>query len=86
MAHHVHKIPGNLYRPAEVIPDDIPRIRGYNFNQGVDYTALLRSYLTTGLQATNVGLAIQQINNMVRQVAHTEKVLLMALVPFVAAK
>lgn len=86
MTHHVHKIPGDIYRPNEPIPDDMPRIQGYNFNQGVDHKALLRSYLTTGLQATNVGLAIQQINNMVRKVAHTDKVSVMAPVLYVGVK
>lgn len=65
MAHHIHPIPGDIYRNFDPVPDDTPKIQGYNFNQGVDYHALLQSYVNTGLQATNVGLAIQQINNMV---------------------
>lgn len=66
MARHIHAIPGDIYRKVDPLPVDLPLVKGYNFNQGVDYRALLRSYLTTGLQATNVGVAIQLINTMVR--------------------
>mmetsp|Transcript_84563 Transcript_84563/g.149659 ORF Transcript_84563/g.149659 Transcript_84563/m.149659 type:complete len:399 (+) Transcript_84563:41-1237(+) len=39
-------------------------ITGYDFNSGVDYSALLDSYVRTGFQATNFGLAIAEINRM----------------------
>lgn len=65
MESHNHKIPGTIYRKMDPLPKDLPLVKGYNFNQGVDYRALLQSYLTTGLQATNVGVAIQLINTMV---------------------
>lgn len=55
MARHVHQLSGDVYRNTDPIPEDTPKIQGYNFNQGVDHRALLQSYLTTGLQATNVG-------------------------------
>ncbi|CAK8998878.1 Deoxyhypusine synthase (DHS) [Durusdinium trenchii] len=41
-----------------------PHVVGYDFNQGVDYEALLQSYMTTGFQATNLGKAIQEIEQM----------------------
>lgn len=66
MKRHVHAIPGDMYRKVDPLPEDLPLVKGYNFNQGVDYRALLKSYLNTGLQATNVGVAIQLINAMVR--------------------
>lgn len=66
MARHIHKIPGSTYRKVEALPEDLPVVKGYNFNQGVNYRALLQSYLNTGLQATNLGVAIQLINTMVR--------------------
>lgn len=72
MACHVHPVPGDLYRDTEPIPEDTPKIQGYNFNQGVNHHALLQSYLNTGLQATKVGLAIQQINTMVRWVTQIQ--------------
>lgn len=65
MKRHVHAIPGDTYRKVDSLPESLPLVKGYNFNQGVDYRALLKSYLNTGLQATNVGVAIQLINAMV---------------------
>ncbi|CAF0804920.1 unnamed protein product [Didymodactylos carnosus] len=38
---------------------------GYDFNNGLDYHKLLKSFKTTGFQATNIGLAIEQINEMI---------------------
>jgi deoxyhypusine synthase len=40
-------------------------VKGYEFNNGVDYDKLLSSFLYSGYQATNFGLAIQEINKMV---------------------
>lgn len=54
-----------VLKPSDDLPDDMPKIRGYDFNQGVDLQAVLKSYLTTGFQASSLSLAIQQINNMV---------------------
>lgn len=49
------------------IPDQesLPRVHGYDLDHGLDYHALLQSYKTTGFQATNFGLAVDQINAMV---------------------
>lgn len=41
------------------------RVSGYDFNQGINHHALLQTYLATGFQATNFGLAVEQINEMV---------------------
>ncbi len=38
---------------------------GYDFSNGVDYEALLETYIFSGFQATNFGLAIQEIKRMV---------------------
>ncbi|XP_073351085.1 deoxyhypusine synthase-like [Pagrus major] len=67
MAHHIHPIPQETYRKTAPIPEDMPRVQGYDFNQGVDHRAMLQSYLNTGLQASNVGKAIQQINKMIER-------------------
>lgn len=69
MAHHNHKAEW-IYRKTIPVPEDTPKVQGYDFNQGVDYQALLKSYLNTGFQATNFGLAVQQINSMVRCLVH----------------
>ncbi|XP_068435024.1 deoxyhypusine synthase-like [Clinocottus analis] len=67
MAKHIHPLVGPSFRNQQPVPDDIPEVHGYDFNQGVDYRALLKSYLNTAFQATNVGLAIQEINNMIKK-------------------
>lgn len=41
------------------------KIEGYDFNRGVDYPQLLNSLLSTGFQASNLGEAIQIVNEMV---------------------
>lgn len=55
-----------VLKPSCDLPEDMPKIKGYDFNQGVDHQAVLKSYLTTGFQASRFGLAVQEINNMVR--------------------
>lgn len=39
-------------------------VRGYDFNLGNDIAAVLQSYATTGLQATNFASAVEEINKM----------------------
>lgn len=51
---------------SDSLAEDLPQIRGYDFNQGVDLKALLSSYLTTGFQASSFAMAVQEINKMVR--------------------
>jgi deoxyhypusine synthase len=40
------------------------KVQGYDFNQGVDFSNLLAAFKTTGFQATNMALAIEEINRM----------------------
>lgn len=40
-------------------------IKGYDFNDGLDYDALLHSYKYCGFQASNFGLAVEEVNKMV---------------------
>lgn len=40
------------------------KVLGYDWGQGINYDKLLGSYLNTGFQATNFGLAVQEINKM----------------------
>lgn len=47
------------------VPEGTPEVRGYDFNKGVDYDALFKMYKTMGFQATNLSLAIDEINRMV---------------------
>lgn len=40
-------------------------VTGYDFNKGVNYDDLLKTYLNCGFQATNFGLAVEEINKMI---------------------
>ncbi len=42
------------------------RVKGYDFNQGVDYTKLLESFSTTGFQADHFSKAISIIKKMIK--------------------
>eukprot|EP00826_Nyctotherus_ovalis_P039687 TRINITY_DN3831_c0_g1_i7.p1 TRINITY_DN3831_c0_g1~~TRINITY_DN3831_c0_g1_i7.p1 ORF type:complete len:372 (+),score=105.61 TRINITY_DN3831_c0_g1_i7:264-1379(+) len=41
-------------------------VKGYDFNQGVDYDKLFASYSSCGIQATNMARAIEEINKMIK--------------------
>lgn len=38
----------------------------YDFNQGVNYDEIMKSYLHMGYQGTNLGEAIEEVKRMVR--------------------
>ena len=40
-------------------------VSGYDFNKGLDYEAMFKTYRHTGFQATNLGLAIEEVNKMI---------------------
>ena len=40
-------------------------VRGYDFGNGVDYEAIFKAFKTVGFQATNFGLAVDELNAMV---------------------
>lgn len=46
------------------MPEGSVPVKGYDFNHGVDLNKLLESFLTTGFQATNFGLAVEEIKRM----------------------
>ncbi|XP_068434376.1 deoxyhypusine synthase [Clinocottus analis] len=56
-----------VLKPSCELPEDMPKIKGYDFNQGVDLQAVLNSYITMGFQASSLGLAIQEINLMIEK-------------------
>ncbi|XP_034039680.1 deoxyhypusine synthase-like [Thalassophryne amazonica] len=66
MAKHIHRV-NHSYKKSVPLPEYVPKIRGYDFNQGVDHRALLQTYISTGFQATRVGLAINEINTMIEK-------------------
>lgn len=47
------------------LPDDTPKVSGYDWNNGLDYNELLKTYIHSGFQATNFGKAVLEINKMV---------------------
>ena len=50
--------------PSEELPEDAVQIRGHDFNDASDIDALMSSMLRTGLQATALGQAIDEVNRM----------------------
>ena len=49
---------------SEFVTKDTPSVEGFDFNTPPTLDGLLDKYLTTGFQATNLGLAIDEINRM----------------------
>lgn len=67
MANKVPKVAAEAVLVASgELPVEPVVVKGYDFNQGIDYHALLQTYRTSGFQATNFGMAVEEINKMVR--------------------
>lgn len=56
---------GAVLVKSEKLPNITPVVKGYEWNNGIDYDQLLGSYLHSGFQATNLGKAIDEVNKMV---------------------
>ena len=63
----------NIFVESSSQPSEFQtEVKGYTFTKPgesggtVDYHALLQSFRTTGFQATNFGLAVEEIQKMVR--------------------
>jgi len=41
-------------------------VKGYDFNEGLNYEKMFATYRHTGFQATNLGLGIEEINKMIK--------------------
>lgn len=55
-----------VLRPSQALPEGVSvEVRGYDFNRGVDYEALLASYASTGFQATHFARAVDVLNSVV---------------------
>ncbi|CAL7944981.1 unnamed protein product [Xylocopa violacea] len=48
------------------IPPGTPIVEGYNWNKGIDYHALFQTYKNAGFQARNFGLAVDEIQQMIK--------------------
>lgn len=53
-----------VFKESETLEGKCIKIEGYDFNQGVDYSRLLKSFISTGFQASNLGEAIEVVNQM----------------------
>ncbi|KAF5459837.1 hypothetical protein F2P56_019751 [Juglans regia] len=60
-----------VFKESENLEGAYVKIEGYDFNQGVNYSQLLRSMVSTGFQASNFGDAIDVVNQMVDVVVTT---------------
>lgn len=58
----------NILRESSEEPEG-KVIKGYNFDNGVDYKKLINSFSTTGFQAANLAKAIQITNKMIKEKA-----------------
>jgi len=61
----------NIAQNAVLVPSgDLPvepvEVKGYDFNEGIDYSRMLKTFGTTGFQATQFARAVNEINRMVR--------------------
>lgn len=54
-----------VFKESDCLEGKCVKIEGYDFNQGVNYSQLLRSMVSTGFQASNLGDAIEVVNQMV---------------------
>ncbi|KAG8637299.1 deoxyhypusine synthase isoform X2 [Manihot esculenta] len=57
----VHTI---VFKESEPLEGKCIKIEGYDFNEGVNYSQLLKSMVSTGFQASNLGDAIAVVNQM----------------------
>ncbi|NCN51534.1 deoxyhypusine synthase [archaeon] len=57
----------NILRNSEEVEGK--SIKGYNFNQGVDYDKILDNFSTTGIQASNFSEGVEIINEMIQKKA-----------------
>ncbi|KAI3409642.1 uncharacterized protein J3R85_019028 [Psidium guajava] len=53
-----------VFKESETLEGKCIKIEGYDFNRGVDYNQLMRSMVSTGFQASNLGDAIEVVNEM----------------------
>ncbi|XP_060191340.1 deoxyhypusine synthase isoform X1 [Lycium barbarum] len=53
-----------VFKESENLEGSCQKIEGYDFNKGVNYAQLFKSMVSTGFQASNLGDAIQIVNQM----------------------
>ncbi|KAF5810548.1 putative deoxyhypusine synthase [Helianthus annuus] len=63
-----------VFKESENLQGVNTKINGYDFNHGVNYPQLLKSFVSTGFQASNLGEAIDIVNQMLEWRLSHEKV------------
>ncbi|HKL23655.1 MAG TPA: deoxyhypusine synthase [Candidatus Nanoarchaeia archaeon] len=58
----------NILRESEEVEG--VSIKGYDFNEGIDFEKILDSYFSMGIQSTNFSKGIEIINEMIREKAY----------------
>ncbi|XP_055805416.1 deoxyhypusine synthase isoform X2 [Solanum dulcamara] len=53
-----------VFKESENLEGSCTKIEGYDFNKGVNYAELFKSMVSTGFQASNLGDAIEIVNQM----------------------
>nr|CEO86980.2 homospermidine synthase [Crotalaria spectabilis] len=53
-----------VFKESENLEGKCAKIEGYDFNRGINYSQLLKSLVNTGFQASNLGDAINVVNQM----------------------
>ncbi|XP_038874782.1 deoxyhypusine synthase isoform X2 [Benincasa hispida] len=53
-----------VFKESENLEGKNIKIEGYDFNQGLNYSNLIKSMISTGFQASNLGDAVEVINQM----------------------
>lgn len=54
-----------VFKESESLEGTCAKIGGYDFNNGIDHSKLLKSMVSTGFQASNLGDAMKIVNQMV---------------------
>ncbi|KAL5768676.1 hypothetical protein ACOSP7_015220 [Xanthoceras sorbifolium] len=60
----IDSVHSTVFIESESLEGKCVKIEGYDFNQGLNYSQLFKSMLSTGFQASNFGDAIQVVNHM----------------------
>ncbi|KAK9275819.1 hypothetical protein L1049_023090 [Liquidambar formosana] len=62
--HLLASVRSTVFKESETLEGTCTKIEGYDFNCGVNYSQLLKSMVSTGFQASNLGDAIEVVNQM----------------------
>ncbi|KAK4360922.1 hypothetical protein RND71_019874 [Anisodus tanguticus] len=62
--HIMDSVRSVVFKESENLEGCCTKIEGYDFNKGVNYAELFKSMVSTGFQASNLGDAIQIVNQM----------------------